>query len=463
MPLPPQLIDRLQGIVGREGLLLDGDVHARTTQGMRPEPLRAGVLVRPKTTADVSAVLKLCHQARVAVVPQGGLTGLVHGTDAEEGDVILSLERMNAVENISASQRVAVVQAGVSLQRLQEAAEDAGLFFPVDLGARGTATVGGAVATNAGGNRVIRWGTMRDSVLGLEAVLADGAVLSSMNQVLKNNTGYDLKQLFIGAEGTLGVVTRIAVRLREAPVGRAMGLAALDSFEHVIALLKHMDRGLNGTLSAFEVLWDDFYELVTTAPALSRPPLPHGHSHYVLLECLGGDPTRDQERFESALGEAMEAGLVADASIAQTERDCAALWAMRDDVQQMGRFGHPFAYDVSLPLANTEAYTHALRAGLHAAFGEHRCWFYGHLGDGNLHVVVQVPHPDAAAHAVVDALVYEPLAAQGGAISAEHGIGLDKKAWLHVSRNPVELTVMRRLKQALDPLGILNPGKLLPD
>ncbi len=456
------LAESLLGIVGTDGLLVDDEVRARSTQAFRPEPLRARVLVRPRTTAEVSAVLALCHAARNPVVTHGGLTGLVHGADAGGDDVIVSLERMNAIEEISPIQRVAVVQAGLPLQRLQEAARDAGLFFPLDLGARGTATVGGAVSTNAGGNRVIRWGMMRESVLGLEAVLADGTVVSSLNRVIKNNTGYDLKQLFIGAEGTLGVVTRVVVRLREAPPARAMGLAALERFEQVAALLKHMDRGLGGTLSAFEVMWRDFYELVTTPPARTRPPLPHGRPYYVLLESLGADQARDLERFESTLAEAMEAGLVADASIAQTERDCEALWALRDDIGQMGRFGRPFGYDVSLPLADTEAYVANLRPDLAQRWPEHRCWFYGHLGDGNLHVVVQVPDPSDAAHAAVDALVYEPLGALGGAISAEHGIGLDKKAWLHVSRSADEIALMRTLKQALDPAGILNPGKLLP-
>lgn len=454
------LADALLAVVGPQGLLLEDDVRARRTQAIQSEPLRARVLVRPKSTAEVSAVLALCHRAACPVVVHGGLTGLVHGADADGDEVIVSLERMNAIEELSPVQRIAVVQAGVVLQRLQEAAQDAGLFFPLDMGSRGSATVGGCVATNAGGNRVIRWGMMRDMVLGVEAVLADGTLVSSMNRVIKNNTGYDLKQLFVGSEGTLGVVTRVVLRLRERPASRCMALVALERFEHVMALLKHMDLALGGGLTAFEVMWPEFYALVTTPPAKSAPPLPPGHGYYVLLESLGADQTHDADRFERALGAALEQGLLADAIIAQSEAECDALWGLRDDVVQMGRHGLPFSYDVSLPLADTEQYAAHVRAEVQHRWPAAHCWFYGHLGDGNLHVVVSVGQADAATHEVVDAIVYRPLKALGGAVSAEHGIGLDKKAWLGVSRNAAELDLMRALKQCLDPKGQLNPGRI---
>jgi len=407
-------------------------------------------------------VLAWCNEHGVAVVAQGGLTGLVHGADASPEQVILSLERMRAIEGIDPRQRTATVQAGVTLQALEEAVDAEGLLFPLDLGARGSATLGGNAATNAGGNRVIRYGMMRDMVLGLEAVLADGTVVSSMNHLIKNNTGYDLKQLFIGSEGTLGVITRLVLRLREKPATRSMALVAVDEFDKVAALLKHMDHGLGGSLSAFEALWQDFYRLVTSPPAKGRPPVPQDHPYYVLLESQGASRELDEARFQSALEGAFEAGLIADAAVARSEADCQAFWALRDDVEQTMHGGAPVIFDVSLPVGAMEAYTQALPAALEAAIGGHRLFIFGHLGDGNLHVIVQVaPEDYERLRPKVEAVVYEPLAAVGGSVSAEHGIGLEKKPWLALSRSPAELALMRRLKETLDPRGILNPGNIL--
>jgi len=454
------LQDALAAIVGADGILLDDAVRARHTNAIRSEPLKARLLVRPRGTSQVAAVLAACHGVRCPVVTHGGLTGLVHGCDADGDDVIVSLERMNAIEEISPAQRVAVVQAGVTLQQLQEAAEAAGLFFPLDLGARGSATIGGMVSTNAGGNRVIRYGMMRELVLGLEAVLADGTVLSSLNRVLKNNTGYDLKQLFIGAEGTLGVVTRVVVRLRERPISHDVALIAVPGFAQVGGLLKHMDGVLGGSLSAFEVMWREFHELVTTPPARGRAALPREHPFYVLVESLGGQIEQDTARFETALGEAMEVGLIADAALARSDRERAAFWALRDDVAQMGRDGPAIAYDVSLPFEATERYVSAVKVAVMNRWPQGRCWAYGHLGDGNVHLVMSVGAADASTHSAMDAIVYPPLAELGGAVSAEHGIGLEKKEWLSVSRSEVEISLMRALKSTLDPRGILNPGNL---
>jgi FAD/FMN-containing dehydrogenase len=455
-------LEQLRELVGAGGYLPAEAVAERSAGIWRADHLQAGALVRPQSTEEVARVLAWCNEHGVAVVAQGGLTGLVHGADASPEQVILSLERMRAIEGIDPRQRTATVQAGVTLQALEEAVDEEGLLFPLDLGARGTATLGGNAATNAGGNRVIRYGMMRDMVLGLEAVLADGTVVSSMNHLIKNNTGYDLKQLFIGSEGTLGVITRLVLRLREKPATRSMALVAVDEFDKVAALLKHMDHGLGGSLSAFEALWHDFYRLVTSPPAKGRPPVQQDYPYYVLLESQGASRELDEARFQNALEGAFEAGLIADAAVAQSEADCQAFWALRDDVEQTMHGGAPVIFDVSLPVAAMEAYTMALPAALEAAIGEHRLFIFGHLGDGNLHVIVQVA-PEAYEHLrpKVEAVVYEPLEAVGGSVSAEHGIGLEKKPWLSLSRSPVELALMRRLKEALDPRGILNPGKIL--
>ncbi|MEQ9397084.1 FAD-binding oxidoreductase [Haliea sp.] len=445
-----------------DSAVLDADALATRSAGyLRPDNLQAAALARPSNTSQVAELLRWCHRHDVSVVTQGGLTGLVHGADAAADQIILSLERMCAIEYIDTRQRCVTVQAGVVLQTLQESLEEHHLMFPLDLGARGSATVGGNAATNAGGNRVIRYGMMRDMVLGLEAVLADGTVISSMNNLLKNNAGYDLKQLFIGSEGTLGVITRLVLRLREAPGTRNMGLVALEDFDTVTRLLRFMDHRLAGTLSAFEAMWQDFYRLVTTAPAQGWPPISPNYPYYVLLECQGADPELDSQRFNSALEDAFEAGLLADAAVSQSESDCQRFWALRDDVGQTFHGGLPFVFDISLPITEMERYIDGLRASLAEAIGEHKLWVFGHLGDGNLHVIVQVPGDiSGSQRPQVETVVYEPLAAFRGSISAEHGIGLEKKPWLGISRSDAEVALMRSLRQTLDPRGILNPGKI---
>ncbi len=454
------LLEPLRAIVGAGGLLTGAELQSRPAGYMRPDTIQARLLVRPKDTAQVAEVLNLCHGAGRQVVTHGGLTGLVHGADTTPEDLVLSLERMNRIEEIDPLERIAVVQAGVPLQALQESAANHDLLFPLDLGARGSATLGGNAATNAGGNRVIRFGMMRDMVLGLEVVLADGTVVSSMNRMIKNNAGYDLKHLFIGSEGTLGVITRLVLRLRERPLSQDVAFVAVDSFANVVALLKHMDRALGGGLSAFEVMWREFYELVTTAPAQSQAPLPYGHAHYVLVESSGASPTEDGQRFAATLEAAHASALIADAVVANSERERLAIWGMRDDVRQLRRYGTTFTFDVSLPISAMEEFVSTVRAAFSARWPAHRLWVFGHLGDGNLHVVVHPADEAESSRQEAEQIVYGVLARAGGSISAEHGIGLEKKPYLGLSRSPAEIALMRALKQTLDPKNLLNPGKI---
>jgi FAD/FMN-containing dehydrogenase len=456
------MAETLRRSVGDDGVLTAAQISERSAGAFRNDRLKAPLLVRPRSVAEVSAVLRACHRARAAVVTHGGLTGLVHGADAATDEIILSLERLRAIEEINPVDRTAVVQAGVTVQAIQEAAEAEGLMFPLDLGARGSATIGGTIATNAGGNRVVRYGMMRDMVLGLEAVLADGTILSNLSRIIKNNTGYDLRHLFIGSEGTLGVVTRATLRLRERPASRDVAMAATNDFASLTKLLKHMDHALGGRLSAFEVMWQAHYDLVTQPPAKSTSPLERGYSYYVLVESLGADPERDGEAFLSALDAAQQRGMIADAAVAQSRAEGDALWAIRDDVGQLGRFAPVRVFDISLPLSVTERYVEDLAREVQARWPYAHCSIFGHLGDGNLHVAVGSQDP-AAGSVDTDALcamVYRPLAALGGSVSAEHGIGLEKKPWLHISRSIDEVAVMRSIKEALDPLYLLNPGKI---
>lgn len=457
-----ELVDQLIALLGADGVLTDDAVHARATSWIDPAPLQALAIVRPRTTDEVAAVLRLCHAAQQPVVTVGGGTNLVHATHTTPRDLVLSLERMADIVAVDVQNQTLTVQSGAPLQRVQEAATAHGLFFPLDLAARGSATVGGCIAMNAGGVRVLRYGMMRELVLGLEAVLADGTVLTSMNAMLKNNAGYDLKQLFIGSEGTLGVVTQAVLRLFPAPRTHATALLAMEAFEQVTALLPLLQCDLGGALASFEVMWNDYYALTTTPPAANRPPLAQTHSFYVLVEALCGNERLDQSRFEAALDHAANDGLFDDAVIARTTQQRADLWRIREDSEQIEHQHHlTFGYDVSLPIGAMEDYVDDVCSGVERHFGkEARCWIYGHLGDGNLHINVWAPQLALEDAGRVAQIVYAPLQSVGGSISAEHGIGLEKKAYLRLCRTPQEIETMRRIKRALDPHNILNPGKV---
>jgi FAD/FMN-containing dehydrogenase len=452
------LLEALEAALGPAGVVTaPGEVEERSYSPWGPlgTPL---AIVRPAETAQVAAVLRIAAAHGVPVSPWGGKTGLVDGAYAD-GILALSLDRMAAVEAVDRQASTMVVQAGCVLQAACEAAEAAGLFLPLDLGARGSATIGGVISTNAGGNRVLRFGMMRDMVLGLEAVLADGSIISAMKPLMKNNTGYDLKQMFIGSEGTLGVVTRAVLRLRPLPVSQCTALLAVPDFAALARLLRLVEARLAGTLSAFEVMWPAFYELVTTPPAAGRPILPYGHSYYVMVEAMGSDEAEDADRFERVLAAAMDEGLVQDAVVAKSKAESGRIWALRDDVAQMMRHFPIFTFDVSLRIADMEDYVAEVRGGLLARWPAATLVVFGHLGDGNLHLVAGVG--DSSARHEVEEIVYSALGARNGSISAEHGIGLQKRLYLKYSRSPAELAMMRLLKAALDPLGILNRGKVL--
>lgn len=415
-------------------------------------------VVHPNSTAQVAQVLKLASSARTSVVPWGGLTGLVDGARAD-GAIAMRFDRFRAIEAIDPLAATMTVQAGCVLEEAARAAEGQGLLLPLDFGARGSATIGGAIATNAGGNRVLRYGMARDMVLGLEVVLADGAILSTMNRLIKNNAGYDLKQLFIGSEGTLGVITRAVLRLRPHPTSQTTALLAVDRFEALAPLLRILERDLAGALSAFEVMWPEFYDLVTTPPAFGRPILPPGSAYYVLIEAQGANPAADDDRFLAVLDEALSCDLVADAVVAKSQAERNRMWALRDDVGQMARNGPIIAFDIGLPVTEMSGYVEGVRAALDARWPGTHLVVFGHLGDGNLHLIASVPHESA--REAIEQTVYAPLQDLGGTISAEHGVGLQKRKWLGLSRNPQEVALMHLLKATLDPLSVLNPGKVL--
>jgi FAD/FMN-containing dehydrogenase len=414
----------------------------------------------PRTTAQVSAILRACNEQRITVQPQGGMTGMAGGGVPDRPCLVLSLERMRSILELDTDASTITVEAGVVLEAVQQAADAAGLLFPLDLGGRGTAQVGGNASTNAGGNRVLRYGMMRDLVLGVEAVLADGTVITSLNKMLKNNAGYDLKHLFLGSEGTLGVITRLVLRLFPKPLGVSTGLVAVDDYPAVLDLLRRARVGFGATLSAFEVMWPDFYRLGTTALG-HTPPIAHGHGIYVLIETMGTDPDADQARFEELLGTAIEEGIAKDAVIAQSEAQTKGLWAVRDSPGEWPKVHWPqIGFDVSLPTGEIGARVPILREKLEQAFPGIHMVFFGHVADSNLHLSVRTDDDPMPVHAI-ESFVYAMIGEWGGSISAEHGIGTVKREFLHHSRTAEELALMRLLKSTLDPNDILNPGKVI--
>ena len=434
--------------------------HRNDWSGLPPSTPLA--IVWPRDPGEVAAILRLCSANRQKVVPQGGLTGLCGGARAAPDELALSLDRLAGIEEVDADAATITVRAGTTLQQVQEAAAGAGLMLPLDLGARGSCAIGGNIATNAGGNRVIRYGMTRELVLGLEAVLPDGTVLSGLNKMLKNNAGFDLKQLFVGSEGTLGVVTRAVLRLFPQPACTMAALCGLRDYAAVVRLLRAARAGLGPILSAFEVMWDDYHDIITTRVRGIRAPLGSPHPLYVLVEAQGSDDAADPPRFERWLERMLEDGVIADAAVAQSVAEVQAFWALRDAAAEFGPVVGPHvSYDIGLPVASMADYRAACRRALEARFPGIAAVFYGHVGDGNLHIMVHVPGEAAQPKDELDRLIYDEVQRHGGTVSAEHGIGTRKKPWLRHARTGEEVALMRTLKQALDPLGILNPGKVI--
>lgn len=459
------LLRELRDALDGNGLLVGNDIDARYLHDWMLAAAPGSILAvtRPASTEQVSRVLAICHAHATPVVPQGGRTGLAGGATPVAGCVVLSLERMTGIIEVDTASASVTAWAGTTLAAIQDAARDTGLFFALDIGGRGSCQIGGNVSTNAGGNRVLRWGMAREQVLGIEVVLPDGTVISQLNKMLKNNAGYDLKQLFIGSEGTLGVITRLVLRLYPQPTSVATALCAVGSYEQALGLLLAARNGLGDSLSAFEVMWPDFYELVTSRVAGLDRPLPPGAAAYVLIESMGFDPQRDAEVFEALLAQAIEQGIVADAIVAQSMAQREALWRVRDASGELRQLlpGH-VGFDVSVATGQLGEFVAELRAGIRERWPGAQTVHFGHAADANVHIGVMtglIPEPEAE----IEDFVYAMVGRWQGSISAEHGIGAIKRRHLDASRSAAEIALMRTLKQALDPRGILNPGKVLPD
>lgn len=457
-----QVIDALKSAVGQ--VWSGSDIPERYHKDWSGlSPVQPIALVRPTSAQEVSAVMKLASAMGVPVVPQGGLTGLAGGAHPIAGAIVLSLDRMNAIEEVDPVMACITVQAGVALETIQKAADEVGLMFPLDLGARGSAQIGGNLSTNAGGNRVIRYGMARDQVLGLEVVLPDGTIVTSLNKLIKNNAGYDLKQLFLGSEGTLGIITRAVLRLQAKPKTVSTIFCGCRDFDAVLGLLEASRGRLGPMLTAFEAMWPQFYDFMTGGLPYLRRPLAQPHGAYVLIEASGFDPEHDGELIETIMGEFIEAGLVEDAVVAASEKDVKDLWAVRDSVSEFTKLMGPnTGFDVGLPAGAMRPVVDALMADFKAKWPDGILLVFGHVGDSNLHIVGAVPSAGShQPHDEISDLVFRHIRGAGGTISAEHGIGLLKKPYLPYSRTPEELALMATIKKALDPKGVLNPGKVV--
>lgn len=458
-----QAFSELRAALGPAGFLAGNDIPSRNHADSSVLPSQRPLAVlRPASTDEVSAAFAIISRHGLAVTTQGGLTGLCGGGTPVAGSLALSLERMVGVEEIDGRAMTLTARAGTPLEVMQRAAEAEGFLFPVDFGARGTATAGGIVATNAGGNRVLRYGMTRASVLGLEAVLADGTVLGSLNKMLKNNAGPDLKQLFVGSEGLFGVVTRVVFALQPLPRWTGLALIATRDFEAAADILASARADLGPMLSAFEVMWPDYWTMVTANVPGRRDPFADRHGLYLLIEGHGRDAARDGAAFEAFLEGIYEAGLVDDAMLAQSLADMEAFWAIRDASAEIEPvLGEHESFDVGLPPGEVGRFVEACRAALARELPTSQTVFFGHAADGNIHVMASVSEPGPAGHHAVESVVYGVTRSFSGSVSAEHGIGALKRGWLAHSRSPAEIALMKRLKAALDPHGLLNPGKVL--
>jgi FAD/FMN-containing dehydrogenase len=465
-PVPADVLSRLKAVLGEGGWSQDPEQFAPKLVEWRERwhgstPL----LVLPRSTAEVAAVIGICAESGVAITPQGGNTGLVGG-QIPDGEILLSLERMNRVRDADGLDDVLVAEAGVTLAAAHEAAEAIDRRFPLSLASEGSATIGGLVSTNAGGTQVLRYGTMRDQVLGLEAVLPNGEVWNGLKRLRKDNTGYDLKQLLIGAEGTLGVVTAASLKLQPTLASRAVALVGLATPNDAIRLLARGKAATGGCIEAFELISRTGLELVLKNIPGQREPMDPPHAWYVLIETASGEPGGAERAMERLLTAALEDHLIEDAVVAQTQAQATALWALREN-QSAGQKaeGAAWKHDVSVPVSRIADFITTATGALLARWPGVRVVAFGHVGDGNVHFdVLAAPGADQALHTAQRDegahLVHTIVSSMEGSISAEHGLGTMKTAEGARYKSPVELAALRAVRQALDPGRIMNPRVL---
>lgn len=458
----PEFLDRLEFISGKENIIT-GDRMAERSHHIWcfDQPLQALAVVFPQSTQEVSEIMTLCKQHQQPIVVHGGMTNMVGSTETQGTELVISMEKMNRILEIDTVSKTVLVEAGVILEQLHQAVDVEGLMFPVTYGAKGSAQVGGMIATNAGGLRVFRYGMTRNWVLGLEVVLADGTIISSLKKLVKDNSGLDLKQLFIGSEGTMGIITRAVLKLMIATKSRNTAVLAVDTYAQVVGLLHFMEESLAGMLTGFELIWKDTYAAMIGVLKGKGVPLDVGYPFYVLMETSGAEPESDRQTLENVLVRAFEKGLMLDGTVARSESEQQHFWSIREDVDHIvAMCTHDQHFDISLPISEIETYILAISEELNKIPEVDKYFVYGHMADGNIHLIVSKREGSIDLKDQINQIIYSPLQGYGGSISAEHGIGVHKKKYLAYTRTSEEIALMKLLKTTMDSTNLLNPGKI---
>ncbi|CAK7270666.1 D-lactate ferricytochrome c oxidoreductase [Sporothrix epigloea] len=475
--LTPEHVAYFRELLGEKGVIdavtepaFQDDVEPFNSDWMGKYRGHGQLVLRPGSTEEVSKVLKYCNDQRLAVVPQGGNTGLVGGSVPVFDEVVVSMGRMQTIRSFDDLSGTLVVDAGVVLEVADAYLAERGYLFPLDLGAKGSCHVGGNISTNAGGLRLLRYGSLHGTVLGVEAVLPDGTIIDDLCKLRKNNTGYDLKQLFIGAEGTLGMVTGVSIACPQRPAAVNVAFLGLKSYEQALRAFREAKSQLSEILSAFELMDASSQDIVRTVRPDARRPLEGEHEFYCLIETSGSNAEHDTAKLEAFLEDVMEKEIVEDGVLAQDETQVKALWTWREGITEcLGHLGGVYKYDLSIPLPELYQLVEDTRTQLASKgligdgdeFPAAKVVGYGHMGDGNLHLNIPVRRYDSAVEQALEPFVYEWIAKRQGSISAEHGLGLAKKKFIGYSRNETLVSLMKQIKKTFDPNGIMNPYKYI--
>ena len=418
-------------------------------------------LLLPKNTNEISSILKICHDNNQEVIVHGGLTNLVGSTISNNNQVVISLEKMNKILEVDDLGKTLTCEAGAIIEDLINKAKEKDLLLPLNFGAKGSAQIGGAISTNAGGLRVFNYGMTRTLVLGLEVVLPDGTIISSLKKLMKDNSGYDLKQFFIGSEGTLGIVTKAVLRLYQLPKTRYTALAAINNYSKVLELLRFMENKISKNLTGFEMLWNKTYTQMVSDKTVYKKYLPDNYKYYVFIEFMGVDFDSDYNFFENAVMDSLNIGIIEDAVIGKDEKEQLNIWGIREDVAVLAEekeFDQHF--DISIPVDLIGDVIDQIIEKLESIDGVKTIFPFGHIADGNIHFIIGKDSDDEDLKSAINDVIYNATEKINGSISAEHGIGLDKKKYLVKSRSEDEINLMRLIKKSIDPKNILNPGRV---
>ena len=457
------IIKKFRNVIDDTSIIKGNDLKSRFYHIWKTDiSLESICVLLPRNTKQVSEIMKICYENDQEVVIHGGLTNLVGATKSNNSQVVISLEKMNKIIEIDKESKTLTCESGVILEDLINACEENDLLLPLNFGARGSAQIGGAVSTNAGGLRVFKYGMTRNLVLGTEAVLPNGKVINSLKKLIKDNSGYDLKQIFIGSEGTLGIVTKVVLRLYELPSSRLTALSGLNSYDNVLRLLKYLEKNLAGNLSGFELLWNETYKTMVGEKTNYNKYLPDTHKYYVFIESTGSDYENDYSKLEDVISDSLEKGYIEDAVIGKNDKEQRNIWGIREDVSVLvDERKYDQHFDISIPTSLIGVVIDKITAELKKNKDVKTIFPFGHVADGNIHFIIGKDSGEDSITKEVNKIIYSNTESVNGSISAEHGIGLDKKEYLKNSRNKEEIELMKLLKKSIDPKNILNPGRIL--